>query len=88
MLSGVTEKLGGENNFFFFLYVCFFFLDSESEGSENWEVVDDKSSKADSRYYLNVCHKVIPTGRAAGCPVDAAMCAVGKNVHKEGVLKD
>lgn len=66
----------------------FFFLASESEGSENWEVVDDKSSKADSRYYLNVCHKVIPTGRAAGCPVDAAMCAVGKNVHKEGVLKD
>lgn len=51
-------------------------------------MVDDKSSKADSRYYLNVCHKVIPTGRAAGCPVDAAMCAVGKNVHKEGVLKD
>uniref|UniRef100_A0AAX7UFT6 MRH domain-containing protein n=1 Tax=Astatotilapia calliptera TaxID=8154 RepID=A0AAX7UFT6_ASTCA len=49
------------------------------EGSENWEVVDDKSSKADSRYYLNVCHKVIPTGRAAGCPVDAAMCAVDKN---------
>lgn len=51
----------------------------ESEGSENWEVVDDKSSKSDSRYYLNVCHKVVPTGRAAGCPVDAAMCAVDKN---------
>uniref|UniRef100_A0A3Q4GTY1 Insulin-like growth factor 2 receptor n=1 Tax=Neolamprologus brichardi TaxID=32507 RepID=A0A3Q4GTY1_NEOBR len=48
-------------------------------GDENWEVVDDKSSKSDSRYYLNVCHKVIPTGRAAGCPVDAAMCAVDKN---------
>ncbi|XP_030577044.1 cation-independent mannose-6-phosphate receptor isoform X2 [Archocentrus centrarchus] len=49
------------------------------EGGENWEAVNAKSSKSTSRYYLNVCHKVIPTGSAAGCPMDASICAVGKD---------
>lgn len=44
----------------------------------NWEAVDAKSPKPDSRYYLNVCHKVIQTGAAAGCPVNASICAVDK----------
>ncbi|XP_069028432.1 cation-independent mannose-6-phosphate receptor [Embiotoca jacksoni] len=49
-------------------------------GSEgNWEAVDDKSVKSDSRYYLNVCHKVVRTEGAADCPADASICAVDKN---------
>ncbi|KAM4522347.1 cation-independent mannose-6-phosphate receptor isoform 2-T2 [Odontesthes bonariensis] len=50
-----------------------------SDGSENWEAVDAKSSQLDSRYYLNVCHKVIQAGGAAGCPEEASLCAVDKN---------
>ncbi|XP_060907562.1 cation-independent mannose-6-phosphate receptor [Labrus mixtus] len=48
----------------------------EIEG--NWEAVDAKSPEPDSRYYLNVCHKVLQTGGAVGCPVNASICAVGK----------
>uniref|UniRef100_A0A8C2ZCN4 Insulin-like growth factor 2 receptor n=1 Tax=Cyclopterus lumpus TaxID=8103 RepID=A0A8C2ZCN4_CYCLU len=44
----------------------------------NWEAVDAKSPKPDSRFYLNVCHKVIQTGAAADCPVNASICAVDK----------
>uniref|UniRef100_A0A4W6DDK0 Insulin-like growth factor 2 receptor n=1 Tax=Lates calcarifer TaxID=8187 RepID=A0A4W6DDK0_LATCA len=50
---------------------------SGSDG--NWEAVDANSPKPDSRFYLNVCHKVIQTGGAAGCPVNASICAVDKN---------
>ncbi|KAM9704645.1 cation-independent mannose-6-phosphate receptor [Menidia menidia] len=49
-----------------------------SDVSENWEAVDAKSAKSDSRYYLNVCHKVMQTGGAAGCPEEASICAVDK----------
>ncbi|GLD49816.1 cation-independent mannose-6-phosphate receptor [Lates japonicus] len=45
----------------------------------NWEAVDANSPKPDSRFYLNVCHKVIQMGGAAGCPVNASICAVDKN---------
>lgn len=52
----------------------------ESDGADNWEVVDAKAADAESqRFYLNVCHKVIQTGGAAGCPEDAAICAKDKN---------
>ncbi|KAK2889903.1 cation-independent mannose-6-phosphate receptor [Channa argus] len=47
----------------------------------NWEVVDANSPTPDSRFYLNVCHKVIQTGGADGCPVNASICAVDKNNH-------
>ncbi|XP_070781683.1 cation-independent mannose-6-phosphate receptor [Enoplosus armatus] len=50
-----------------------------SDGSGNWEAEDARSPKSDSRFYLNVCHKVIQTGGAAGCPVNASICAVDKN---------
>ncbi|KAK9531251.1 hypothetical protein VZT92_010686 [Zoarces viviparus] len=50
-----------------------------SDVGGNWEVVDAKSPKPDSRFYLNVCHKVIQTGAAAGCPVNASICAVDKD---------
>lgn len=50
----------------------------ESYGAVNWEVVDAKAAQADSmRFYLNVCHKVVQSGGAAGCPEDAAICAIG-----------
>ncbi|XP_034018710.1 cation-independent mannose-6-phosphate receptor isoform X2 [Thalassophryne amazonica] len=50
--------------------------------SENWEVVDAKSPESDlRRFYLNVCHKVVQRGGAAGCPEDAAICAIDKD-HK------
>ncbi|CAL1586585.1 unnamed protein product [Knipowitschia caucasica] len=52
----------------------------ESDAADNWELVDAKASDAESkRFYLNVCHKIIQTGGAAGCPEDAAVCAKDKN---------
>ncbi|KAK5852634.1 hypothetical protein PBY51_006486 [Eleginops maclovinus] len=50
-----------------------------SDAGGNWEVVDDKSPKPDSRFFLNVCHKVLQTGDATGCPADASICAFDKN---------
>ncbi|XP_071323597.1 cation-independent mannose-6-phosphate receptor isoform X2 [Trachinotus anak] len=50
-----------------------------SDVSGNWEVVDANSPKRDSRFYLNVCHKVVQTGGAAGCPMNASICAVDKD---------
>ncbi|XP_028996555.1 cation-independent mannose-6-phosphate receptor isoform X2 [Betta splendens] len=50
-----------------------------SDVSENWGVVDARASGTKSRFYLNVCHKVIPSGDAAGCPVNASICSVDKN---------
>ncbi|CAN9507985.1 unnamed protein product [Ophioblennius macclurei] len=46
-----------------------------SDPTENWEVVDSNKN-SNSRYFLNVCHKVLLTGGAATCPPDAAFCAV------------
>ncbi|KAL6096173.1 igf2r [Pungitius sinensis] len=50
-----------------------------SDVGGNWEVVDAKSPNPDLRFYLNVCHKVIQTGAAVGCPVNSSICAVGKD---------
>ncbi|KAK2855938.1 hypothetical protein Q5P01_004673 [Channa striata] len=50
-----------------------------TDASENWKVVDANSPTPDTRFYLNVCHKVIQTGGADGCPVNASICAVDKN---------
>uniref|UniRef100_A0A673C0F7 Insulin-like growth factor 2 receptor n=1 Tax=Sphaeramia orbicularis TaxID=375764 RepID=A0A673C0F7_9TELE len=47
--------------------------------SGNWEAVDAKSTQDSKRFYLNVCHKVLQVGGAAGCPEDAAICAVDKS---------
>uniref|UniRef100_A0A3Q1JC88 Uncharacterized protein n=1 Tax=Anabas testudineus TaxID=64144 RepID=A0A3Q1JC88_ANATE len=41
----------------------------------NWEVVDASSPEPSSRFFLNVCHKVIQTDAAANCPVNASICA-------------
>lgn len=60
------------------------YVASGSDVSGNWEVVDASSPEPSSRFYLNVCHKVIQTGDAAGCPVTASICAVGKSFHKHG----
>ncbi|XP_072299395.1 cation-independent mannose-6-phosphate receptor [Eucyclogobius newberryi] len=52
----------------------------ESDAADNWEVLDAKAADAESkRFYLNVCHKLIQTGGAAGCAEDAAVCAKDKN---------
>lgn len=52
-----------------------------SHVSGNWEAVDAESLETGlKRFFLNVCHKVVQTGVAAGCPEDAAICAVGKNL--------
>ncbi|XP_054616857.1 cation-independent mannose-6-phosphate receptor [Dunckerocampus dactyliophorus] len=52
----------------------------ESGLNLNWEVVNAESPELDSkRFYLNVCHKVIQEGGAAGCPENAAFCAVDKD---------
>ncbi|XP_077408147.1 cation-independent mannose-6-phosphate receptor [Vanacampus margaritifer] len=53
-----------------------------SEVNGNWEAVDPESAESDlKRFYLNVCHKVIPAGGASGCPENAAICAEDKE-HK------
>lgn len=54
---------------------------SGSDVGGNWEVVDAKSPNPDSRFYLNACHKVVQTGAAVGCPVNASICAVGKSPY-------
>ncbi|KAI3364465.1 hypothetical protein L3Q82_011257, partial [Scortum barcoo] len=46
---------------------------------ENWEAVDVKSPNPDSRFFLNVCRRVIQTGGAVGCPVNSSVCAVDKD---------
>ncbi|KAM9840298.1 cation-independent mannose-6-phosphate receptor [Aulostomus maculatus] len=52
---------------------------ADSDVSENWEAVDAESPETGlKRFFLNVCHKVLQTGGAAGCPEDAAICAVDK----------
>lgn len=48
------------------------------DSSGNWEAVDAQSPRSESRFYLNVCHKVIQSGAAAGCPMSASICAVDK----------
>ncbi|XP_077950092.1 cation-independent mannose-6-phosphate receptor isoform X1 [Gasterosteus aculeatus] len=50
-----------------------------SDVGGNWEVVDAKSPNPDFRFYLNACHKVVQTGAAVGCPVNASICAVDKD---------
>ncbi|KAI9547306.1 hypothetical protein NQZ68_018529 [Dissostichus eleginoides] len=51
-----------------------------SDAGGNWEAVDDKSPTPDSRFFLNICHKVLLTGGAVDCPVDASICAVDKKL--------
>lgn len=58
---------------------------SGSDISGNWEVVDAQTPKSNSRFYLNVCHKIIQSGGAANCPVKSSICAVGKNL-KNGMF--
>ncbi|XP_024119822.2 cation-independent mannose-6-phosphate receptor [Oryzias melastigma] len=48
----------------------------ESDSSQNWEVEDAKSTKSSSRYFLNVCHKVIRAAGAEACPEEASICGV------------
>ncbi|XP_028253968.1 cation-independent mannose-6-phosphate receptor [Parambassis ranga] len=51
----------------------------KSGAGGNWEAVDDKSAKLDSRYFLNVCHKILQTQETGGCPVNASICSMDKN---------
>ncbi|XP_067845330.1 cation-independent mannose-6-phosphate receptor [Heptranchias perlo] len=51
----------------------------EADRTHNWEALDSNLEKSDRKQvYLNVCHKVLQDGGAAGCPEDAAICAVGE----------
>lgn len=79
--------LFGPLDFFISNIVCFSLSPghwfTESDASENWEVVDANSPTPDARFYLNVCHKVIQSGGAVGCPVNASICAVGKSLSEE-----
>uniref|UniRef100_A0A3Q4BKI1 Uncharacterized protein n=1 Tax=Mola mola TaxID=94237 RepID=A0A3Q4BKI1_MOLML len=56
-----------------------------SDVSGNWEAVNALSPKSDSRFYLNVCHKVLESRGTAGCPVDASICAIGKNKDHKAI---
>lgn len=51
-----------------------------SELEHNWEAVDGNPVEADKRhYFINVCHKVLPTGGAVNCSREASVCSVGKD---------
>uniref|UniRef100_UPI00398E403E cation-independent mannose-6-phosphate receptor n=1 Tax=Pristiophorus japonicus TaxID=55135 RepID=UPI00398E403E len=51
----------------------------ESDNTQNWEALDSNLVKSDRKQvYINVCHKVLQDGGAAGCSEDAAICAVDK----------
>lgn len=73
---------------FFCSAAIFLLVGSGSEVSGNWEAVDAKSPQPDSRYFLNVCHKVLQTGDAVGCPVNASICAMGRSFYKLEFLKN
>uniref|UniRef100_A0A8C5Q086 Insulin like growth factor 2 receptor n=1 Tax=Leptobrachium leishanense TaxID=445787 RepID=A0A8C5Q086_9ANUR len=50
-----------------------------SSTAVNWEAVhDDPLKEEKKRFFLNVCHKVLQKGDAAGCEDEAAICAVDK----------
>lgn len=49
-------------------------------------MVDASSPEPSSHFYLNVCHKVIQTGDAADCPVNAAICAIGESFQNMNVI--
>ncbi|XP_064196429.1 cation-independent mannose-6-phosphate receptor [Anguilla rostrata] len=51
---------------------------SGSSTLQNWEAVDGNAQDG-KRFYINVCHKILQQGATAGCPEDAAICAVGKD---------
>ncbi|KAJ8270708.1 hypothetical protein GJAV_G00118320 [Gymnothorax javanicus] len=50
---------------------------SEPDTLQNWEAVDGNTQDG-KRFFINVCHKVLQRQAMAGCPEDAAICAVGK----------
>ncbi|XP_028676700.1 cation-independent mannose-6-phosphate receptor isoform X2 [Erpetoichthys calabaricus] len=50
---------------------------SDSGLALNWEALD--SSVSEKQYfYINVCSRVLKTGGASSCPLDAAACSVDK----------
>uniref|UniRef100_A0A670YH54 Insulin like growth factor 2 receptor n=1 Tax=Pseudonaja textilis TaxID=8673 RepID=A0A670YH54_PSETE len=52
-----------------------------SESEENWEAVDINPVEAKKkRFFINVCHKVLPKGEATNCAKDASVCSVGENL--------
>uniref|UniRef100_A0A250YMQ6 Cation-independent mannose-6-phosphate receptor n=1 Tax=Castor canadensis TaxID=51338 RepID=A0A250YMQ6_CASCN len=54
-----------------------------SESEQNWEAVDGSQTETEKKYFfINVCHRVLPEGRARNCPEEAAVCAVDKTGSK------
>lgn len=52
---------------------------SVTELEQNWEAVDGSQSETEKKhFFVNICHRVLQTGQARGCPEDAAVCAVGE----------
>lgn len=60
--------------------IFYSFLSPGTDVTENWEAVDAQSQKSGSRFYLNVCHRVLHTGGAANCPANASFCSIGKSL--------
>ncbi|MBZ3890423.1 Cation-independent mannose-6-phosphate receptor, partial [Sciurus carolinensis] len=55
-------------------------LARHSESEQNWEAVVGSQTEAEKKhFFINVCHRVLPEGKATSCPEDAAVCAVDKN---------
>ena len=58
---------------------AFFFFFSVTELEQNWEAMDGSQREAEKKhFFINICHRVLQTGQARGCPEDAAVCAVGE----------
>ncbi|CAH2252953.1 cation-independent mannose-6-phosphate receptor [Pelobates cultripes] len=55
----------------------------DSSTAQNWKaVLEDFVKDEKSHYFINVCHKVLQKGGAAGCEDDAAICSVVSNEKK------
>ncbi|XP_015354170.2 cation-independent mannose-6-phosphate receptor [Marmota marmota marmota] len=58
-------------------------LARHSESEQNWEAVVGSQTEAEKKhFFINVCHRVLPKGKATSCPEDAAVCAVDKTGSK------
>ncbi|XP_029452555.1 cation-independent mannose-6-phosphate receptor isoform X2 [Rhinatrema bivittatum] len=58
---------------------------SDRQSVDNWEAVRSSAGgREDVRFFINICHKVLQKGVAAGCPEEAAVCSVGKTMKNLG----
>lgn len=74
IVYGVTQR----NNHCLWLKKPFFFF-FLTEPEQNWEAVVGSQKETEKKhFFINICHRLLPGGKARGCPEDAAVCSVGE----------